>query len=48
LMGPIWRNTYKGGLNESDIPLLQDLIEEIDATYPLPPVQPAATPGQHP
>ena len=48
LMGPIWRNTYKGGLNEPDIPLLKDLIEEIDTTYPLPPPQPAATPGQHP
>ena len=32
----------KGGLNEPDIPLLKDLIEEIDATYPLPPPKPAA------
>jgi hypothetical protein len=48
LMGPIWQNTYKGGLDAPDIPLLSDLIHEIDSTYPLPPPQPAAPPAQHP
>lgn len=44
LMGPIWQNTYKGGLDAPDIPLLTDLIREVDSTYPLPPPQPV----QHP
>ena len=48
LMGPIWQNTHKDGLDEPDIPLLKDLIEQIDATYPRPPPKPAATPAQHP
>ncbi len=52
LLGPIWQNTVKDGLNEPDIPLLKDLIEEIDTTYPLPPPKPAAVPApapaQHP
>ena len=51
-MGPIWQNTVKDGLDEPDIPLLKDLIEEIDTTYPLPPPKPAAAPApapaQHP
>jgi hypothetical protein len=52
LLGPIWQNTVKDGLDEPDIPLLKDLIEEIDTTYPVPPPKPTAVPapapGQHP
>jgi hypothetical protein len=48
LLGPIWQNTVKDGLDAPDIPLLKDLIEQIDTTYPLPPPKPAAAPAQHP